>query len=219
MPVLLLEVGGSSVTYELKFSTVLCIIVGRGPTPEVSLEDQITHLLKLIKIQSWSFWSFPHFHKWEEVIESLGPWKRGREKKIKSCLPRPTMHEQDFPCVHAARPAQGELARAHICQGHVQLAKYRPWATSHKPHATSHKLGPICFHFIQPGLLEDSFVPRGLTSEQLVTWKLLQLENWLGYKYVNYIQTELKQLISQNRAFGEIPVENTVRDKFEDRFF
>lgn len=48
----------------------------------------------------------------------------------------------------------------------------------------------------------------------------LQLENGLGYKYVNYIQTQLKpELISQDRAFGEIPVGNTVRDKCEDRFF
>lgn len=148
-----------------KFFQGIVYIKQKGQNPGGVTPDQITHWLKLPEIYSWSSWSFPILTGGGGSREA-GPWKWGRQKgDIRGCLPRPPVHEQDFPCIPAASPHEGEVARANICHGYEQFTKILP--LSHKPQATAAlwDLWSICFHFTQPGLSEDSFVPRRLISE------------------------------------------------------
>lgn len=68
-----------------------------------------------------------HSHRWVPEGEEE------RKEKLRPACQRPTSRSR--PCPPAARPAPGEVARAHICHGHEQLTKILP--LSHKPQTTS----------------------------------------------------------------------------------
>lgn len=179
---------GPSVTRELYFPKRLCRLVGRGKT---QCHPRSNNTLKFTEIQSWSFFILSLAHRWEEGTQSQGSGKGGRGKEErKGCLPRPTVHEQDFPWSPEARPSRGKVARAHTCHGHEQLTKILPPATSHKAKAALGALRSVRFHFTPPGLLEDTFVPRGLISEGcrcVATWTLTRI--WICKLYSKTMDT------------------------------
>lgn len=102
--------------------------------------------------------------------------------------------------------------------GMSNLEKYCPWATSHK--SKLWVIYSLCFHLRKPGLLKDGSVP----------WDSLMSESWLQKRCNLQVNLDMNmqilvkhnwciQLISQDGARGEIPVDTIVRDKFEDRSF
>lgn len=152
------------------------VYIGREGQNPVLPQDQIAHRNSL-RSQSWSFLILSLTHR-RGGNTGPGLWKRKkRERRNEGLLAEAHRPWAGFPLFSGGK-AQSRIS----CKGTYlsqAWATYKNIAPSHKPQSQGCSVRfTVCFHFTQPGLLEDTFVPRGLISEgcrRVATWKLTRI--------------------------------------------